>query len=378
MRIALIRKKFAVQGGAERHVSDFVATLAKEGHEVHIFASEWEALEGVIFHHVPILSLGSFFKTLSFHLNLRRKLSGESFDIIQSNERTYPQDIYRAGDGCHREWLAQRGRYVSPWKKALIKVSPFHLLMLFMERKIFSKVNYKKIIAISEMGKKEIMAHYGVPSDAIKVIYNGVDLGKFKPAEGEERERIRRKFDVYPEERLLLFVGSGFERKGLLFLLQALGRLGREKVKLLVVGKGRHRKYRPMLKSLGIEDKVTFAGVIREREEIFKGADAFVFPSIYEPFGNVHLEALAAGLPVITTAKSGAAEIITPQVNGFVVEEPSDIEEIVRSIRILLDDETRKKMGREARKLAERFPLEKNAGEILDLYREVLKMLQTP
>ena len=374
MRIALIRKKFAVQGGAERHVSDFIATLAKEGHEVHIFANEWEALEGVIFHRVPILSLGSFFKTLSFHLHLKKKMSGESFAIVQSNERTYPQDIYRAGDGCHREWLTQRGRYISSWKKALIKVSPFHVLMLFMERKIFSEGNYKKIIAISEMGKREIMAHYGVPSDTIRVIYNGVDLEKFKPAAESEREKTRREWGVDADEKLLLFVGSGFERKGLLFLLQAVGRLKNEKIKLLVVGKGRQGKYRALSRSLGIDAKVKFAGVIQEREKLFQGADIFVFPSIYEPFGNVHLEALAAGLPVITTTKSGAAEIIAPHVNGVVVEEPSDIEEIARTIRVLLDEETRKRMGREARKLAERFPLEKNATEILDLYLEVLKM----
>ncbi len=375
MKIALIRKKFAIQGGAERHVSDFLKGLVDNGHEVHILANKWEALKGVTFHTIPVFSLGSFFKTLSFVLNVKPELERVGFDIVQSNERTLSQDIYRAGDGCHKEWLEQRGRYASWMKRLSIKISPFHLLMCFLERKIFSQGNYKKIIAISKMGKEEIRKHYSVPADDIQVIYNGVDLKKFQPvADSSAKEKLRKEYGIGKDDLLLLFVGSGFERKGVKFLLQALGKLKRDKVKLLVVGKGRANAYAGLINSLGIKEQVVFTGVIEERERVFQCADIFVFPTMYEPFGNVHLEALATGLPVITTSRSGAAETITSKVNGFVVEEPSHVDEIAESIEYLYDDSVRKQVGIEARKLAEQFTLERNTREILELYNEVLRM----
>ena len=225
---------------------------------------------------------------------------------------------------------------------------------------------------ISKLGKKEIMKHYKVPAKDIKVIYNGVDLKKFKVPSPQLKLEVRKEFGFTKDDFILLFVGSGWERKGVKFLLQAFSLLENEKVKLLIVGKGKVRSYMKYI-SPEKKDKVIFTGIIEEREKVYKCADVFVFPTIYEPFGNVHLEAWASGLPVITTSRSGAAELIKHKKNGFVVERPEDIDSIKRYIEKLYDENYRNEVSKEARKLAEGFSLARNTDEFIKLYEEVLQ-----
>ena len=146
----------------------------------------------------------------------------EQFDLVQSHERTVCQDIYRAGDGCHVEWLQRRANYHFV-KKLFQTWNPFHREMLKIEEAIFSSGNYKKIVAISEMVKKDIQNHYGVPDSDISVIYNGVELKKFRPENRDIYARSIRKKYVIPENAVvILTVGSGFERKGLEYLIKSL------------------------------------------------------------------------------------------------------------------------------------------------------------
>jgi len=377
VKIAFIRKTFVLHGGAERHAADFLNELTRMGHEVHLFAHDWSAVgkgeETLRFHPVPMLQWGSFFKTLTFALNARKAVEKEAFDIIQSNEKTLRQDIYRAGDGCHKQWLIERGLYLSPLRRFFIAVNPFHLLTLAIEKRIFARGNVKRIIAISEMGKKEIVSHYGVDPAIIRVIYNGVDLELFRPPENAaEKKALRKRYGIGDEDFCVLFLGSGFERKGVKFLIEAAGILKLPNLKLVVAGKGKSGVFTSLIEKLGLTGKVLFTGVVKERELLFRAADIFVFPTIYEPFGNVHLEALASGLPVVTTAKSGAAEILSDGETGYVVEKPDDARAFADAIALLAVETRRTRMERNARLLATRFTFQKNAGEVLALYQEIL------
>jgi len=371
MEIGLIRKRFLLHGGAERFTSTLAKELIKRKHDVHVYASAWDNAKGVTYHDVPVLPFGgSFFKAMMFAFTAKLELIQEPCDIVINNEKVVAGDIYRAGDGCHREWLKVRKQYISSIRAALQLISPFHLLMRLLEKQIFTSKLCKKYIAISEMVKKDIMNNYDVPAKDIKVIYNGVDSSAFRPAVNEaERENIRKEFGYDKNHYVILFVGSCFERKGLKFLLQAFAQLNSEKARLLVVGKGNKNKYSQYLK--GIEDKVQFTGIIEDREKVFRAADVFAFPTLYEPFGNVQLEALASGLPVITTSRSGAAEIIEEDVHGYVVEKPEDVDDIAKHLRTLAKEGKRKAMGAAARELAQKFPVGKNVSEILELCREV-------
>ena len=144
MKIAIIRQKYASYGGAEKFSEQYINCLAQLGYEVHIFAREWiiSGLPNVHLHPISVKSKSSTLRLLEFNKEIERELPKYSFDLIQSHERTKFQDIYRAGDGCHKEWLAQRKKYY-PVKGWLSFLNPFHRTVLKIEREIFAPKNYK-------------------------------------------------------------------------------------------------------------------------------------------------------------------------------------------------------------------------------------------
>jgi UDP-glucose:(heptosyl)LPS alpha-1,3-glucosyltransferase len=376
VKIAIIRQKYVNYGGAENFSAECALQLAKAGHEVHIFANRWTSpeLPNIYFHKVPAVRIGSLLRYLSFAWMSARLVRRGKFDVVQSHERTWHQDIYRAGDGCHKEWLEQRRKYVSPLKRWWLALSPFHRAILKIEQSIFTKGRYKKIIAISEMVKENIRKHYHVPAEDIVVIYNGVRLEKFNPANKALHYRaIRSRFKVPDKALMMLYVGSGFERKGLEFLIRALDRLECDDWRLMVIGKGDWARYRGFA-SQKSQEKIIYLEPVSDIEAYYAAADVFVLPSLYEPFGNANLEALATGLPVITSRHSGAADIIRHKHNGLIVENPGDPGEIASQINYLFDPAVREQMGKQARSLAEQFTLEKNTSAMVRVYGEVAKM----
>ena len=374
MKIAVIRQKYVNYGGAESFVQQYTEQLASLGHEVTIFASQWTPsnLPNIHLRSIPTNNFNAFVRTLSFARSAERAVRGESFDIIQSHEKTWCQDVYRAGDGCHREWLLQRQKNLSVAKKISLACNPFHHLILGLERKQVLDPRLKKIVAISEMVRQDLLRHYPIPENKIQVVYNGVPLERFHPDnKARYRASIREQLKISDSEIMILFVGSGFERKGLKFILQSLADLQFENWRLVVMGKGKATRFLQYADKR-FYSKIKFLEPVNEIEKYYSAADMFVLPSIYEPFGNAYLEALATGLPVIASGKSGAAEIIDPGINGLVVVDPTDSREIAKQINLLEDDQVRQEMGRHARKLAEKFSPEKNVQEMIQVYEEIM------
>ena len=343
MKIGVIRQRYTAIGGAERYLDGLIRGLIARGHEVHVFANSWQSgTEGFIFHPVPMMRGSSFLKALSFAANSRRVVASFRCDRVFSMERTLKQDIYRAGDGCHREWLRQRARFNSPLRQLTIAINPFHATMLSLERRMFTTEATGRIIANSHRGKREIIDHYGYPGDRIHVIHNGVDCERFRPpVERTASQRVR-----------LLFVGTGFERKGLPFAIQALSRLP-SPVELKVVGKGDVARYQRLAASAGVANRIEFLGKDQDMSLLYQKADVLVHPAVYEPFANVCMEAMAAGLPVVTSRINGVSEVIEPGKNGAIVEKPEDFEGLAAAIQPFLDEKTRREAGVFARKTAE-------------------------
>ncbi len=373
MKIAMIRKKYTFHGGAEGFSQNFVNEISKAGHEVHLFAVQWQTnkeIENISFHTVPAITCNSFFRDLTFALSsfFLLKKKREYFDIIQSHDKTLYQDVYRAGDGCHIEWLKQRWKRIGLLGKLSIIFNPYHWLILVLERMIFKGHRFKKIIAISELVKRNIIEHYHVDKRDIEVIYNGVDLERFNHENKKLfREEIRNRFSIENDEFVMLFVGSGFERKGIAYLLTA-AELIPEPVTVMIVGKGSERK----MKRFITKQKIIFCGPQKEIHKYYAASDIFVFPTIYEPFGNVHLEALASGLPIITTRLSGASEIIEEGIHGFVIDKPEDVDMLSKRIMSLMDKDRNQRMGFEARKCAENFSFKTHMERMIKLYQSVL------
>ena len=316
MKLALIRRQFSATGGAELYLQRLLGALAERNHELHLYAESWEEISaGVMLH--PIQISGSrATRSLRFAEAVQNELTKEKFDCVFSLERTLKQDVYRAGDGVHRVWLERRRQFAPWWKKVFIGRSRFHRNAMKLETQTFNPQNTRRIIVNSEMVKREILEHFRFPRERIHLVRNGVDISRFQSG---KRAQIRARFGVREDEFLWLFVGSGWERKGLKFVLQAfeLSSCQRDTdtppMKLLIAGKG----HRPAF----IPKGVIFSEPEPEIENFYAAADLLMFPPIYEPSSNVVFEALAAGLPVVTSANNGAAEVIQEDVTGNVVKE---------------------------------------------------------
>ncbi|MDP2689483.1 MAG: glycosyltransferase family 4 protein [Deltaproteobacteria bacterium] len=364
MRLAFIKKRFSLHGGAERYLQTLIGRLKRSGFEIHIFADRWAEEEGLIFHRAAALPLGSFLSALSFNSSAGRLAGKKIADCVISFERTTRQDIYRAGEGCHAEWLEIRSKVEPFYKRASFRINPLHMTLLSLERKLFSKT--KSIVANSEMVKGQIIRHYAVPEERITVIRNGVDLERFTPANRDRwRSGVRTSLGVTDNTRLILLVGSGFERKGLKTLLEAASFLKKEDINVLVIGKGDARRYSALAESLGLSGRVVFTGPTGDIERYYAAADLFVLPTLYDPFSNATLEALSSGLPVITTRNNGAAELITNGAEGFVVEDMLDARELAGRIGESLDRLA--PMGQRARSKAEAFSIETACEKFVDV-----------
>ena len=395
MNIGLIRMKYTPYGGAEVFVSRFVGELLKRGHTCHIFANKWDIGSRLtthdsrlIFHKIKTFG-PSFLRVLSFAINSYFAVKKASLDIILSFDRTLYQDIYRAGDGCHREWLIQRSKSEVRSqksevrriiKKIITSLNPLHLTLLYLEKRLFKSKRLKLVIANSKRGKDEIIRHYKLPEEKICVIYNGIDLKQFNLDEKGKMRAVYRERLGIKSETTLLFVGSGFERKGLRFLIEALGILKKESrvgsarqkiVMLVVVGKGKTEKYREIADRCGVGTDITFVGPVKDAQSYYYAADIFVLPSIYEPFSNACLEAMASGLPVITSRINGASEILTDEKDGMIVDDPTNPKELAFKIKPLLGEETRLAAGKMAQMAVEGYTIEKNVEKFLKLIEEI-------
>lgn len=367
MKIALVRYHYSSHGGAERYLDTLATGLQESGAEVRLLSSSWEGggtgrfpWERISVPHRPApLRLWLFARAVRSWARVHPDW------LLFCLERIPGAEVYRAGDGCHVEWLIRKRtlRSSSVW---LDPLRPLNRSYLRLEREMFRSPALRAVIANSERGKEEIVRHYGVSGGKITVVYNGVDLSRFPGERKEEARRtLRGLHGLPPDIPVFLYVGSGFARKGVGALVRAAARLaGKGRAfRVIVAGKGNPEPYRTMAGKA--KDRVIFPGPIREPEDHFLGADAFVFPTVYEPFSNACLEAMAAGIPVVTTRVNGVSEILRDGESGFLLEDPMDDLALADRMETLFSEEARSRMGREARRAAESLPSERNAGETL-------------
>jgi UDP-glucose:(heptosyl)LPS alpha-1,3-glucosyltransferase len=372
LRIGLIRMRYSPFGGAEVFLKRFIEELGKRGHSIEVFSTDWPEGPG---HKVFRISAKgpSFLRPLMFARNVEKAVKEARPDITISLDRTYSQDIYRGADGCHREWLIRRARVVSGVKRLSMRLSPLHRTILHLEKTLFSGKGLKCVVAISERCKEEYIRHYGLPEDMICVIYCGVDTDEFNPERLKGlRQDARKGLGVSERDVVILFAGSGFERKGLKFLIRALGVLKHYAgLRLVVAGKGSPWRYEEEARALGVRERVMFLGPRRDMLNLYSASDIFCLPSVYEPFSNACLEAMASGLPVVASRAVGASEIIRHGQSGAIVEDPADAKGLADAIATLLDEGRRRSAGMASRATAERHTIEAKVTEFLGVIERV-------
>jgi UDP-glucose:(heptosyl)LPS alpha-1,3-glucosyltransferase len=384
LKIAVVRPFFTLRkGGAERYTIELVRALIAQGHSVHVFAWQWDRRDErdhaeedrVIYVHVPMVRKPSWLRVLSFHWNLRARLRSEDYDVVLGMTPFAPQVIYWLGDGLYRVWTR------AAWRPALLRwliclKRAVMLANLWLERRTLSG-GAEHFIANSELVKRQAVAAYQVPPDRISVVYPGVDLKRFNPEVRERwRSEVRKELGIAEDNFLLLFVSNNFARKGLAPLLRAFRwvALRQPKLRLLVVGAGRIRRFKALARWLGVSDRIIFAGASPTIERFYGAADLFVLPTRYDPFAAVCLEAMACGLPVITSSMNGAAEVIEQGKNGFVVG-GSRAADLVEPLCSMMEADCLRQMGRAAAETAKSYSHERHTQEMLAILAAVARRL---
>ena len=321
MDIALVRQRYNPFGGAERFIERALGALGGEGVHVTIFARSWKPVVGVDFVRCDPFHLGRTWRDAGFEAEVCRRLAQRRFDLVQSHERIACCDLYRAGDGVHRQWLENRDRARGGLRRAFTGLSPYHARVLRAERRMFASPRLRAVVCNSRMVAAEVRRWFGLPEERLHVVHNGVDLERFNPVLREAGGALRAELGVADSDSLLAMVGSGFERKGVPQLLQAMQSLGRRDLHLAVVGADRRlAAFKADAASRGLGGRVHFTGGVEDVRPWYGAADCFVLPTLYDPFPNAALEALACGLPIVTSTACGAAELVTEGANGHVCD----------------------------------------------------------
>ncbi len=325
MKLALVRQKYNPFGGAERFVDRALQALRAQGAAVTLITREWKDADeaGRNVYGVRICNPSWFTRRerdTGFARAVQQIVASGEFDLVQSHERIPGVHLYRAGDGVHATWLELRARAQSSLAQLATRLHPWHLYTLAAEAAMFRHPQLRAVICNSEMVKRDIAARYGVAETKLQVIHNGVDLGYFHPGlRAELRNRTRDALNIPAKSPLLLFVGSGFERKGVGPLLRALAAMQNPEAHLVVVGRDKKQAAMEKLAAmLGVAHRTRFVGGQSDVRPYYAAADVFALPTLYDPFPNAALEALACGLPVMTSPTSGAAELVTPACGAVV------------------------------------------------------------
>ncbi len=326
MRLGVIRYKYDLTGGAERVLGLLARGLLARGHELHVMASAWqgEPPEGMVLHLVEPA------KPAPWAEAALRVAGGLGLDAFLSMERVPGSPVFRAGDGVHAAWLERRAPYESWFKRLSFGLNPKHRAILDLERRTLAAPQLQTVIAISQLVAEELERFYQVPGDKIQVIYNAVDEVDLAPArDAAFRDQAREELGLEPGQAVLLFLGSGWERKGLVFALQALARI--TDALLLVAGRDRVQAWQGRAASLGVKERVRFLGLQARVAPLLAAADALVLPTIYDPCSIACLEALHCGLPVVTTKAAGASELVREGVSGAVVSTAGRVDRLAEA-----------------------------------------------
>lgn len=341
-KIYFLRANQTKYGGAEIYLSRLSKALNKEN-------IDYKIINSIIPQFFP-----SWLRAILFNFQVTI-IKGNRFYF--SLDRITCPDIYRAGDGVHKIFLSLE-------KKSWL--NPLHPLYLFLEKRCFE--NAKKIIANSKMVKREIIDTYGINPEKISVIYSGIELKEIDYK--LSFEKLSKEFNLTKDSPIILFVGSGYKRKGVYEFLKIIKALENKDVISIIIGKEKNIKfYNSLAIELGIESRVIFTGARNDVDNFYAISDIFLFPTHYEPFGNVILEAMNKKNVIFTTMQNGASEIIGRE---FIMQNPLDFTVVEKINMLLKNKELLKEVQDHNRHKSKQFSIEKNLELTLNLIDEVI------
>jgi len=375
MKVGLIVRHFDPQrGGAESWTYQLAERALTAGHDVHVVAQKFAVSE----HPLPIVRhrLPKIHSPYAFATAIDEKLRELDLDLVHDMGFGWHFDVLQPHFGAARAQFERKLMSMTPLtrvvRRSLTAISPrWHQAEQVAWRQYAD--HRRLVIALSKLVARDLERTHGWPMERTRLIYNGVDLQRFRPENCDRyRDEIRDRLNIAGEELLVLFVAHNFALKGLPSLLQAVGSLrtsGRP-VRLVALGGKPQARYQRLAEQCGAAECVDYLGAIKDTAPFYAAADVFALPTWYDSCSLVLLEALATGIPVITTRNNGASEILTQGREGFVVDDPGDWQQLAQHLEALLEPANRQRCGLAARRLAERYPLEANYQQVMSLWQQ--------
>ncbi len=349
MKIALALENFdAHGGGVESYAVGLARRLVEKGWEVHLFGHSWHnEPPQAIFHLITPLPrfVPPSLRILHFALRHKSMIESANYDVILGFGNTLVMNVYQSHGGVHRfstmrKIEAIRNPILRFAKRFLAVISPKYHVRAWIEGAPFRTKKRPIIIAISEMVKKDLCCYFGVREDEIRLIYNGADHSKIQ--EVQEQKIVEQKNRLGLNDAVVfLFMAYDLRKKGASYLLQAVAKLAKcshaQSFVVLVVGGPPSSTMRFFVKKHGLKKQIKFLGPTREPQLYFRMCDVLVLPTFYDACSLVVFEALAAGMPVITTRFNGASGVIKEGVTGIVLESPSDTNALAMAMQKFMD-----------------------------------------
>ena len=384
MRIALVMERIeSARGGAETSTLQFARHLLDLGIEVELFTLSSPAVASEIkVHSIDVDGSTRTRRSAAFVHEVDRLTGAGSFDVVHAISPCRQADVYEPRGGTVVETMARNlalrrtaaARFV---KRLANRFNRRQRLMLELERQLLGGDRKPFVLALSDYVVRQLRAHYDFPESHIRKVFNGVDPDESSDADrARDRREIRSRYGIADDELLVLLVAHNFKLKGVGRWIEAAARLvqaGQVNLRSLVVGRGDSARWRRMAASVGAADRVLFAGPTDRVSAFYHAADLLVHPTYYDPCSRVVLEALAAGLPAITTRYDGAAEAIEDGVNGWVLASPEDVEGLAERVSRLADPQHRQEMGRHAEQAGRKASMRRHAEQVATVYEEVAR-----
>ncbi len=341
-KLYFVRGNRTKYGGAENYLSRLSESLKKQNINHKVVNSIFPKF-------IP-----SWLRVILFNIQVCLTKADKFYFSL---DRISCPDIYRAGDGVHKVFLSIE-------KKS--RTNLLHPIYLFLERKCFNKA--KHIIANSQMVKNDIVSTYKINPKKISVIHNGIEIKKFNYQ--KSFDKLSNEFSINKDQKILLYVGSGFERKGVKEFLQIISKLNYLDIKAFVIGKEKNIEYYQELRhELKVNNQVVFTGVRDDVDDFYAISDIFLLPTHYEPFSNVVLEAMSFENVVFTTKQNGASEVLD---SSFIMNNPSDFS-IISAIEELFNNPSKlENIKKENRAKSEKFSIKNNLKKTLEVINEVI------
>jgi UDP-glucose:(heptosyl)LPS alpha-1,3-glucosyltransferase len=369
MRVALVVERFEPSGGGvENAVWQIAHGLAKAGDEVHVIARSATRSGCVTLHRLRVASFWQPLRVVDFSRKAGREVldGGHGFDIVHGFSRTLHQDVFHAGGGSHSHYMA---RTYGKRGAALRRASPRHIALLELERRIFADA-HQTVQCVSEMVRAEISQRFDVSPKRMCVIPYGVDLERFDGERGRDAasQSLRDQLGA-GVATVWLLAGSGWRRKGLDTALRALSTTRDAQAQLWVAGNDDPAPWQRLASRLQVSERVRFLGPRDDLERVYPAADGLLLPTRYDAFGLVCLEAAACGLPVLTSAAAGAAELVGTA--GVVIDDPEDAPAFADAMDRLSSAPRRRQLGEIARTIAAANSWDAHVEKLRALYRRL-------